>query len=165
MFIRQEAQLSDVPTEFIKSAFAHLEAAERLNAEIVNGSWAGNYQRGQVVMWLTFHATELFLKGFISKVAPTSKIKGHTLPRLKEQLESTAGAIDFQLPFLGEAPDGFENLIQEYVQTVHERFRYPTDQSGLPWSGVAGFSAQLFTRTLKKLRADAEAAHVRLFAG
>ncbi len=164
MFVRPEVQTAQVPAEFVRSAFAHLEGAERLNSELISGSWSGSYQRGQVVMWLTFHATELFLKGFSLLVNPNLRITGHTLQKLKQQLEGAFGPIDFDIPFTGEAPEEHLHLVQEYERTVHERFRYPTNREGVPWEGTVGFSPELFASTLRQLRAQAEHLHNKLDA-
>lgn len=162
MFILQETQPSEVPAEFIRSAFAHLDAAEKLNFEMITGQWEGSYQRGQVVMWLTFHATELFLKGFNLKANPESKVNGHTLPKLKDQLQKKVGPVEFNLPFGCEALEEYRDFIQQYDQSVHERFRYPTDKKGAPWSGVVGFTPNLFATTLTTLRLQAEKLQAKL---
>ena len=164
MFIRPEIQPADVPAEFIRSAFAHLEGAERLNSDLISGAWKGTYQRGQVAMWLAFHATELFLKGFCLMANPNVQVTGHTLPKLRAQLEQVAGPVDFDLPFGGEAPEEYEHLVRHYERTVHERFRYPTDRDGSPWEGLVGFTPELFAATLRHLRAQAEAMHTKMSA-
>lgn len=166
MFIRQEVHPHDVPIEFVKSAFAYLEAAEKLNGEMAAGKWPGDYRNAQVILWLTFHATELFLKGCIAKLDPAGKVLGHTLPRLKNQLESLAGKVELQLPFDVEGADStpeIEALIKNHLRTTHERLRYPTDQDGVPWSGLQGFSPQLFADTLQDFKCEAGALQSRLF--
>ena len=62
MFINQEIDPADIPVEYIRLSFAFLESAEKLNSEIAGDKWEGNFHRGQAVLWLFFHATELFLE-------------------------------------------------------------------------------------------------------
>ncbi len=45
MFIRQEVHPTDVPNEFFKSAFAYLDAAEKLNGEMAAEKWPGESPR------------------------------------------------------------------------------------------------------------------------
>lgn len=166
MFIRQEVHPTDVPNEFVKSAFAYLDAAEKLNGEMAAEKWPGDYRNAQVILWLTFHATELFLKGCIAKLDPTGAVLGHTLPVLKTRLESLTGKVELQLPFDVEGSDGtpeIEALIKNHLRTTHEQLRYPTDQGGVPWSGLQGFSPQLFAGTLQNFKSEAGALKSRLF--
>ena len=93
----------EIPMEFMKLALSHLEAAEQLVALMSEKRWSSNYYRGQSVLLLTFHSVELFLKGFILKLAPNTKIEGHSLARLVKTLKRLAPEIEFDPPFKVEA--------------------------------------------------------------
>jgi hypothetical protein len=72
--------------EFMKLALSHLEAAERLNSLMSERLWPSNYYRGQSVLLLTFHSVELIIKGFLLKLAPDTKVEGHSLAKLVKTL-------------------------------------------------------------------------------
>ena len=164
--IYQEPTADQVAKEFVRASAAYIESAEKLNSIMANGEWSSNFQRGKVVMWLTFHAVELFLKGCILEVDSTAKVTGHTLPRLADLLRAKVPGIEFDLPFETYALPGdqeSEYLVAQYDRTAHERLRYPTNKDGAPWSGVHGFSADMFASTLASIRADCERIYAQLF--
>lgn len=94
----------------MKLALSHLEAAEKLNDLMSEKSWPSNYYRGQAVLLLVFHAVELFLKGFILKLAPATKVEGHSLAAFTKKLKTLAPDIEFQPPFKVEALPPYPGL-------------------------------------------------------
>lgn len=84
----------DLPDELYRLYDAYLDAAENLNAQIVHGDWESSYQRGQVVLFLAFHAVELCLKACIKTAQPSMDPGHHTLPKLAEQLNSLVPDLD-----------------------------------------------------------------------
>jgi hypothetical protein len=166
MHIRWEVAEGDVPMEFMKQALSHLDCAEKLNLLMCEGAWTSNYYRGQAVLWLTFHAVELFLKGFILKLDPTANVNGHSLAVLATKLETLAPGTKFEPPFGSEAVPPYPGLMKEAEKAekkIHEMLRYPIDTEGKPWPGVRGFSALTFQGMLARTRADCENLYVRLF--
>lgn len=164
--LRREVSEGDVPGEFMKLALSHLEAAEKLNDLMSEKSWPSNYYRGQAVLLLVFHAVELFLKGFILKLAPATKVEGHSLAALTKKLKTLAPDIEFQPPFKVEALPPYPGLVREADEKekrFHEVLRYPIDKKGKPWPGVRGFSASSCRRMLVQVRADSERVYVRVF--
>jgi hypothetical protein len=164
--LRPEVPEHDVPMEFMKLALSHLEAAEKLTLLMSEKAWSSNYYRGQAVLLLTFHAVELFLKGFILKLAPGTKIGGHSLAVLTKKLKSLAPDIEFDPPFKVEALPPYPLLIREAEEKerrFHEVLRYPIDKKGKPWPGVRGFSASSCMRMLKRIRTDCEHLYSRFF--
>lgn len=101
--LRREVSDRDVPLEFMKLALSHLEAAEELTSLMSERAWPSNYYRGQAVLLLIFHAVELFLKGFILKLAPATRVDGHSLAALTKKLKGLASDIEFDPPFKVEA--------------------------------------------------------------
>lgn len=147
----------EIPEHFRDLAFAYLEASERLCREMESGSWSPNYCRGQVVMWLAFHATELFLKGCI-RVASLGQSKNlHSLGELLNAFSFHFPSLPFEPPFGPEPvradPEAFDWAIQVDA-TLHQQLRYPVDTAGKPWSGEKSFTAELFILELQGLRAD-----------
>lgn len=166
--LRREVSDRDVPMEFMKLALSHLEAAEKLTSLMSEKAWPSNYYRGQAVLWLTFHAVELFLKGFILKLAPGTKVDGHSLAGLTKKLKALASDIEFDPPFKVQALPRYPLLIRDAEakeKKFHEVLRYPIDTKGKPWPGVRGFSASSCNRMLERVRADCERLYVRVFEG
>ncbi len=167
MHIQQEVAEGDVPIEFVKQALSHLEAAEKLNALMCDGAWTSNYYRGQAVLWLTFHAIELFLKGFILKLEPGASVNGHSLAVLTAKLKTLVPNMQFDPPFGIELPLDLKLVKQaeKDEKRIHEMLRYPIDTEGKPWPGVRNFSAQTFQDTLARTRTDCERLNDQLFGG
>lgn len=152
--------------EFMKLALCHLEAAERLNSLMSEKLWPSNYYRGQSVLLLTFHSVELFLKGFILKLAPDTKVEGHSLAKLVKTLKRLAPGTEFDPPFKVEALVPYPELVRRAEQQekrFHEVLRYPIDKNGKPWPGVRGFSTSSCKRLLARVRSDCERLYVQVF--
>jgi len=163
---RSKVTAGDIPMEFMKLALCHLEAAERLTSLMSEKVWSANYYRGQSVLLLTFHSVELFLKGFILKLAPASKIEGHSLAKLVKKLKLLAPDIEFDPPFKVEALVPYPESVRRAEQQekrFHEVLRYPIDNNGKPWPGTRGFSTASCARLLARVRSDCERVYVRVF--
>lgn len=164
--VKIQKKVSEVPMEFVKQARAHLEAAEKLNTLMCDGVWASNYYRGQAVLWLTFHAVELYLKGFILKVDPKASVNGHSLAVLTAKLKTLAPETKFDPPFGIEALPPDPQLVQQAEKSekkIHEMLRYPIDTEGKPWPGVRVFSDSAFKNTLAITKNNCERLYVKLF--
>lgn len=161
MFINEETPPENIPEEYIRLSFAYLESAERLNSEIESSLWCGNFHRGQVVLWLSFQATELFLKGCILKLSSSEKVQGHILPVLASRLNELMPELNFQVPFKSLAlPTDEAGFTWEKKQdrVTHESLKYPTDHNSQPWQGLRMYSPTQFGETLRALRAQVECA-------
>jgi hypothetical protein len=164
--LRGEVKQGDVPMEFMKLALSHLQAAEQLNRLMSERHWPSNYYRGQAVLLLVFHSTELFLKGFILKLDPNAKVGGHSLAKLAKTLKRLAPDVEFDPPFKVEALVPYPELVRRAEKDearFHEVLRYPIDSNGKPWPGVRGFSASSCKRLLAKVQADCERVYVHIF--
>lgn len=99
------------------------------------------------------------MKGFILKVAPRTKVDGHSLAALTKKLKGLASDIEFDPPFKVEALPPYPLLVRDAEakeKKFHEVLRYPIDTKGKPWLGVRGFYASSCNRMLKRVRADCE---------
>lgn len=166
MHVAPQLAAADIPFEFVELAFVYLEAAEELSSFIKSKSWSPSFRRGQVLLFLTFHATELFLKGCILKAKPSSPINGHSLEQLGKTFKGLYTALEFEVPFGVEPlPPNPEvvAMAAKSERTAHERLRYPIDTSGNPWGGVQSFHPELFFVSLEKLRADLKAVRHAVF--
>jgi hypothetical protein len=157
MYTQRKYQPDEVPEHFRDLAFAYLDAAHRLCKDMVDGSWPGSYERGQVTLWLVFHASELFLKGCIFKATKQVK-KNHSLAQLTEDFHSTFPHLSFDPPFGTEPPPDIDGEVTAWVyetdKTMHEQLRYPIDNSGRQWGGPRGFSADGFMGDIEELRSQ-----------
>ena len=168
MHVLREVRAEDIPIEYMKQALSHLEAAESLNTLMCEGTWPANFYRGRAVLWLAFHAVELFLKGCLLKLDPNAKVGGHSLANLTKKLKKLAPDVTFDPPFSNEPLPPYPGLVEKAEREerrIHEVLRYPTDTEGKPWPGAHGFSAPLFKGTLAAIRKDTEALYDRFFEG
>jgi len=148
----------DVPAELYRLSDAYLDAAENLNAQILRDDWESSYQRGQVVLFLAFHAVELCLKACIKTAEPSENPSYHTLPKLAEQLNTLVPDLNYRVPFRAEpvsppTPE-LRAKMEADARVAHQQLRYPADKTGNPWQGVFGFSARLFQGTLEDIRSE-----------
>ena len=156
----------DLALESVKLALAYLEAAESLNIEMHTGRTPASFYHGQPVVWLAFHALELFLKGFIQRLSHEANPTGHSIPELIEELQKLDSTIVIPHPFGFTAlPDypAFVSEAKRLNRTLHEQFRYPADKTGAPWPGTRAFSADMFQKTLEQLRVYLEKAYDKVF--
>jgi hypothetical protein len=159
MHVEPEFRPEEAPDRLRSLAFAYLDASEQLCKEMVRGAWSPSFERGQPVLWLAFHATELFLKACLSPLAPKQFENPHSLTELLLAFSAKYPAIPFEPPFGCEPMPADPELMQLALKgdaTLHQQLRYPTDKHGKPWGGVRGFTPPLFLRNLRALRQDFE---------
>lgn len=158
MDVQLAIEPEDVPDQLYRLSDAYLDAAENLNGQIVHSHWDSSYQRGQVILFLAFHAVELCLKACIKVAQPSANPDHHTLPKLAEQLNRLVPDLNYRVPFGVEpvSPPSPElrAVMETNARMAHQRLRYPADNAGNPWPGVFGFSALSFARTLEDIRGD-----------
>lgn len=159
MQIAPESSKADIPTQYCALALAYLDCSQRLCGEMVDGVWEANYNRGQAVIWLAFHATELVLKGCILSVDTKRARNIHSLRELSVSFTAHFPDLSFEPPFGSEAmpssSDG-DKWELEVDRTLHMQFRYPRNQAGSSWPGVRCFDPHLFSAELERLRCDFE---------
>ena len=150
---------AELPEQFRALSEAYLEGAERLSSELASAAWEPNYHRGQVAMWLAFHATELFLKACVRRAAPGVLKNVHSLGELRLEFASHYPGLVFEPPF-GPEPVPADWMLMEMVlesdKTAHEQLRYPVGRQNAPWGGVRTFEPSSFRSEVRQLRADIE---------
>jgi hypothetical protein len=157
MHVAPEYEASEAREHLRSLAIAYLEASERLCQDMASGSWTPSFDRGQPVLWLAFHATELFLKACISPVAPKQIENPHSLTELLLAFTSKYPNLPFEPPFGCEpmpADPALMDMALKGDATLHQQLRYPTDRNGQPWRGIRAFTPALFLSSLKRLRSD-----------
>lgn len=147
---------SDAPAMFFAYADAYLGSAERLCKVLARSNRKATFERGAVVLFLSAHAIELFLKGAISLKAPRERF-GHDLAMLKARYDKLYAAkrFHFKLPFgVVQLPPAEWHAPPQNHPTESERFRYPGDNRYEPWQGVHGIEAGSLLRVLHALERD-----------
>ena len=156
----------ELPTRFRDQAFAYLESSERLCQQMADGTWESNFHRGQAVLWLAFHATELLLKACIYSAAPGQLKNVHPLGELLKVFSTYFPALPFEPSFGPEPVPADPELIEwtrEVDRTLHERLRYPTNKAGVPWPGEHAFMPELFLAELERLHSDFQRISLTVF--
>lgn len=147
---------ADSPALFFAYADAYLDSAKRLCKVLARSNRKATFERGAVVLFLSAHAVELFLKGAISLKAPRERF-GHDLAALKVRYNKLYAAKRFHF----RPPFGTVQLLPpewpvppRNHPTESERFRYPGNNDYVPWQGAYGFEAGSFLLVLHALERD-----------
>jgi len=138
-------------------AIAFLDAAEHLCQDMDKGCWTPTYDRGQPALWLAFHAVELFMKACIWERDQTRFKSTHSLGELNLILAELDPELEIAVPFGPEPVRADYELMQWALKCdreMHQQPSYPIDRDGATWSGVRGFSAELFSAELTALRKE-----------
>lgn len=157
MLLAPEYTAAEAPDHSRSLALAYLDASERLCQDMSNGSWTPSFHRGQPILWLAFHATELFLKACIAPVAPRQIENPHSLGELLSAFSTKFPELPFEPPFGSEpmpADPVLMNMALKADATLHQQLRYPTDKKGQPWGGIRAFTPEHFLVDLERLRSD-----------
>ena len=157
--------------QFLAFSEAYLVSAERLCGALAATPTESNYPRGAVVLSLTFHGIELFLKAAILEKAPNEQFSGsvgHDLHHLGNRYANLypGKKHDFDIPFRDEEivlvnPD--PRIVAELKHQIaeHKRatptdqlHRYPRDIKGNLWEGFYSFEASSFAADISKMQQD-----------
>jgi hypothetical protein len=164
-------QRNSVPEQLFLFADANLESASVLCARLRTEANHATYAHGAVIMSLTFHSVELFLKAAILRKDSKEKCNGHDLDRLKNQYADLYPEpnYDFDILFSRQAPDTRDldpqiskelahafRLSKEKAKEVptDQLHRYPTNKNGMPWAAVLGFEPNSFFCEIQRLKND-----------
>ncbi|XAH25456.1 hypothetical protein AAFF27_09755 [Xylophilus sp. GW821-FHT01B05] len=164
-----DIQKKPVADQLLVFSDAYLDSAAALCKMMCGAKNEANYAHGAVVMSLTFHALELFLKAAIVRKVPDEsfgKGLGHDLDHLyKRYSELYPGKpMEFDLPFRQEPLDvsalasqfGEDFLTEVKKQSKSmpqdQLHRYPINLRGDEWRAALGFEPYSFSLVLQKLR-------------
>lgn len=147
-----------VPQQFIAFADAYLDSAERLCKVLRISTRKATYERGAVVLYLTFHSVELFLKAAILEQFPNEKLH-HNIEHYNKRYRNLYPKkkyildIPFQTKYLGFEPPEIKKLKKS--QPSQEQInRYPIDKNGKKWNGAFAFDPDSFLREIYRLKSD-----------
>jgi hypothetical protein len=118
------------------------------------------YERGSVVLYLTAHAVELFLKGAILRKAPQERFD-HDLEHLHNRYRKLypVKRYSFKMPFSTDYSSMSKSQIKAakgLAAPIDQLYRYPRDKEGKPWPGLFAFEANSFIGILASLRGNFE---------
>lgn len=166
MTVESELASLSVPLQFLAFSDAYLDSALRLCTVLSRSLRKSNYARGSVVLYLTFHAIELFLKGAILERKPNEQLRHHAIQGLSKRYRNLYPARKFAIdaPFINRD----EAAITEIFAPEHlihirkldrenpwdQRHRYPKNRDMQSWAGSVGFEPVSFLITIKKLKSD-----------
>ena len=170
MVVESDLASLSIPLQFLSFSDAYLDSASRLCAVLERSPRKSNYARGSVVLYLTFHAIELFLKGAILERKPNEKLGNHDIQVLSKRYNKLYPGMkyEFHAPFISrDEPDLSHLFSSEIIEEVKiyikeskqknpwdQRHRYPRNLDGQPWGGLVGFEPGSFLVVIKKLKVD-----------
>ena len=157
--------------QFLAFSDAYLTSASTLCRSLAENPSHSTYPKGAVVMSLTFHGVELFLKAAILEKNPDelfSGVGGHDLDHLGKRYANLypGKKFAFEIPFRNEMveivnPDPrivgeLEALIaqQKLTTPTDQLHRYPRSTTGEPWAGLYAFEASSFDIVITKVQRD-----------
>ena len=145
-----------IEEQYFSLARGYLEGSRVLCEAMLSDDYAPQYSHTRVILHLCRHAVELFLKGAISTATKTPPPQTHHLANLVTEYERALPGAEFRfdIPFGIESPgtpDLFDDLVDSLHKTLDQRYRYPTDRNGKPFSEPAGFIPAMFMSDLDAL--------------
>lgn len=133
-------------------SLANMEGAQRLCQDMMDDSFPASFSHANVIMSLTHHGVELFLKYAICKTGKRAPTHHYIRELLKEYDnaypdESFRLNLPFVTQFLGYAEEEIERLLKEEAQDKNktdQMTRYHCDRSGRQWTGIQAFIPESF---------------------
>jgi hypothetical protein len=171
--------LSDIGSQgaslqFLTFSEAYMDSAARLCAVLARSPKKSNFPRGAVLLYLTLHSMELFLKAAILKQSPDEQFggaTGHDLEYLYRRYAKLypGKKFAFEVPFKGPELDfgSFDSRFAEELKLfikeqkpntpTDQVYRYPRDTQGQQWKGGFGFEPTSFLAVLNQVRRTSHA--------
>jgi hypothetical protein len=159
-----------VSLQFLAFSEAYLYSAACLCDVLASSPEESSFPQGAVVLSLSFHGIELFLKAAILEKVPEEKFcgkSGHDLESLGKRYANLyrSKKFAFKVPFGTEEtnPDQDPCVIEKIEQFMskHKRDnpadqlnRYPRNIEGEPWDGIYAFEPNSFATVIAKAQQD-----------
>ena len=147
-----------MPEKFSDFSDAYLDSAERLCKALVRSTRKASYERGAVVLYLTFHSVELFLKAAVLHKCPQEKLN-HNIEHYEKRYNNLYPAkkykltVPFKTTYCGHEPPDVEKI--KYNPSPQDQVnRYPSDKSGKEWDGIFAFDSTSFLNDIQVLKSD-----------
>ena len=148
----------DVPKRFFAYSHAYLDAATALCSQMITTPQLYTWPHGSVVLMLSAHSVELFLKGALFRHHTSQELEHHQIEELAEKFfqlfkgEEFKWDIPFKTSYAGFTEAEIENL-KKRTPSPSILYRYPLGRGGNEWQGAYGFEAHSFVSVLENLRA------------
>lgn len=152
-----------VPEKMFAYATSYARGAIALCDELAQSS-AYSWPDGAVVLMMSSHATELFLKAMLLKRVPEELVwdLGHDLESAWEGycLSFPEPEYQWDIPFKTVYSAGITPAQKAEFQKMRDAhqsilFRYPVDKkTGKDWKGLYAFEPNLFIPVLRKMKDD-----------
>ncbi len=140
-----------IPERYFAYAEAYGNAARALTRQMISNSEQSNWPNAAVVLMLSVHAVELFLKGAIFSKDAEEKVNHHDIDELAKLYskefpdEKCAFNMPFKTEYLGMSEAEIEAIKQQLKSPASSiLYRYPTASGKEEWKGVYGLSQTLF---------------------
>lgn len=160
MVVDSELLDLSIPQRFISYAKAYCNGAIALTEKMITDITQSNWPNAAVVLMLSSHSVELFLKGALFAKNPTAKMDHHKIEVLFDLYcqEFPDDRFTFDMPFkteyLGVSEAEILVLKKQNYPTPSVYYRYPTKTGEREWEGAAGFEAPSFLPVLEQLIED-----------
>jgi hypothetical protein len=147
-----------IPLQFMAFADAYLDSGDRLCKVLSRSTRKRSYPRGAVVLFLTYHAIELFLKAAILYRYPKEGLH-HNVEQLHNRYRALYPAkryefiVPFKTEYLGFEPSQLAEK-KRSMPTQDKVNRYPSNKKGEVWDGVFVFEPNSFQPIIAQLQAD-----------
>lgn len=152
-----------VPEQLFAYARSYLRAATSLCEQLSQPNAECTLADGAVVLMLSAHAVEVFLKGLLLKRAPAEEVwaRGHDIEALTADYQAHFPEPEFawEVPFRTEYPEGM--TAEQIASLVPMRdappsvlYRYPVQKTGEDWKGLYAFEPNSFLPVLRRLDDD-----------
>lgn len=156
MITYSEIQGTETPVQFAEYAHAYRNAAECLCEKMLEDPVHETWPNASVVLMLSAHAVELFLKAAILARRKDADIGHHNIYELANQYNQifTEPELEWDIPFqvvrAGSSTEELINVVRG--RPVYSMlFRYPTSKSGSEWAGAFGFEPRAALISLQGL--------------
>jgi hypothetical protein len=160
MVVDSELLELSIPDRFFAYAEAYSNGAKALTEKMASDDSPSNWPNAAVVLMLSAHSVELFLKGALFTKDPKAKINHHNIDVLFDLYcqNYTDGKFSFEMPFKTE----YLSISEAEIKALREHtsltpsvlYRYPTASGELEWGGAYGFEVSSFLPVLNKLITD-----------
>ncbi len=150
-----------MPERYFAYAEAYGNAARALTHQMISDPEQSNWPNAAVVLMLSVHAVELFLKGAIFSKDTESKVNHHDIDELADLYskefpdEKCAFSMPFKTEYLGMSEAEIEVIKQQSkLPAPSVLFRYPTASGKEEWKGAYGFEPNSFFSVIEGLLND-----------
>lgn len=160
MIVDSELLELSIPDRFFKYSESYGNGAKALVEKMVSDNSQATWPNAAVVLMLSVHSVELFLKGAIFKSDSKAKIAHHNIESLFEKYcqiykeEKYYFDMPFKTEYLGMSEEEIEVLKENKRPTPSVLYRYPTETGEVEWEGAYGFEASSFSPVISCLLQD-----------